>query len=497
MTTAPPAASAASAASTTTPPEAPSAPEAPEAPADVSRRRRRVLTASFIGTTVEYYDFYLYATASALVFGSQFFPNQTPAVGLLSSFAAYGVGFLARPIGGIVAGHLGDRIGRKRMLVYSLVLMGVASTLIGVLPTYATIGLASVVGLVLLRLVQGIAAGAEWGGSALLSVEHAPAHRRGLFGAFTQMGSAGGMLLATGVFAATRFGLGEERFLAWGWRLPFLLSAVLVAVGLVIRLRVEDAAEFRDIKAAGAVERFPLGVVLRRHPRAVLITAGLRLVQPALYSILTVYTLSYLASTRGDSGVALTAVLIVSALSVLTTPLWGWISDRVGRRRLTIASAAGIGILIWPFFAFLDSGPLLLLPLVFALGMNVFHDSIYGPQAAWFAEQFPTGVRYSGVSLGYQVGSIFSVGLTPLLAVLFLQWGGGSPWILCAYIGLYAVLTIAAALAAEDPAREAIAARRAEAEASSSEADGAVHPAVAVAGSAPVGGRERERATTR
>ncbi|GAB7303011.1 hypothetical protein MAFF212519_08660 [Clavibacter michiganensis] len=295
MTTAPPAASAAS---TTPPPAAPSAPEAPEAPADVSRRRRRVLTASFIGTTVEYYDFYLYATASALVFGSQFFPNQTPAVGLLSSFAAYGVGFLARPIGGIVAGHLGDRIGRKRMLVYSLVLMGVASTLIGVLPTYATIGLASVVGLVLLRLVQGIAAGAEWGGSALLSVEHAPAHRRGLFGAFTQMGSAGGMLLATGVFAATRFGLGEEAFLAWGWRLPFLLSAVLVGVGLVIRLRVEDAAEFRDIKAAGAVERFPLGVVLRRHPRAVLITAGLRLVQPALYSILTVYTLSYLASTR-------------------------------------------------------------------------------------------------------------------------------------------------------------------------------------------------------
>ncbi|OUD85088.1 Inner membrane metabolite transport protein YhjE [Clavibacter michiganensis subsp. michiganensis] len=171
MTTAPPAASAAS---TTPPPAAPSAPEAPEAPADVSRRRRRVLTASFIGTTVEYYDFYLYATASALVFGSQFFPNQTPAVGLLSSFAAYGVGFLARPIGGIVAGHLGDRIGRKRMLVYSLVLMGVASTLIGVLPTYATIGLASVVGLVFLRLVQGIAAGAEWGGSALLSVEHAP-----------------------------------------------------------------------------------------------------------------------------------------------------------------------------------------------------------------------------------------------------------------------------------------------------------------------------------
>jgi MFS family permease len=346
------------------------------------------------------------------------------------------------------------------MLVYSLVLMGIASTLIGVLPTYATIGLASVVGLVFLRLVQGIAAGAEWGGSALLSVEHAPAHRRGLFGAFTQMGSAGGMLLATGVFAATRFGLGEEAFLAWGWRLPFLLSAVLVGVGLVIRLRVEDAAEFRDIKAAGEVERFPLGVVLRRHPRAVLITAGLRLVQPALYSILTVYTLSYLASKRGDSGVALTSVLIVSALSVLTTPLWGWISDRVGRRRLTIASAAGIGILIWPFFAFLDSGPLLLLPLVFALGMNVFHDSIYGPQAAWFAEQFPTGVRYSGVSLGYQVGSIFSVGLTPLLAVLFLQWGGGSPWILCAYIGLYAVLTIAAALAAKDPAREAIEERR-------------------------------------
>jgi MFS family permease len=223
--------------------------------------------------------------------------------------------------------------------------------------------------------------------------------------------------------------------------------------------------------------------VLRKHPRAVLITAGLRLVQPALYSILTVYTLSYLATNRGDSGVALTSVLIVSALSLLTTPLWGWISDRVGRRRLTIASAAGIGILIWPFFAFLDSGPLLLLPLVFALGMNVFHDSIYGPQAAWFAEQFPTGVRYSGVSLGYQVGSIFSVGLTPLLAVLFLQWGNGSPWILCAYIGFYAVLTITAAFFAKDPARDAIDARRAE-ERNAGSASDAVHPAVAVAGAA-------------
>jgi MFS family permease len=413
--------------------------------------------AAFVGTTVEYYDFYLYATAAALVFGPEFFPGVSPVVGLVASFATYGVGFVARPLGGLVAGHLGDQIGRKRLLVASLLLMGVSSTAIGLLPGYDKIGLAAVVGLVLLRLLQGVAAGAEWGGSALLSVEHAPRRRRGLYGSFTQMGSAGGLLLATGVFYAVRTAMGQDAFLAGGWRIPFLLSAVLVAVGLVIRLRLEDAPEFLAVREEGRTESRPAVTVLRHHARGVLVTAGLRLVQPALFSLLTTYILSYLADHRGDSGPGLRAVLVVSALSLLSTPLWGWVSDRVGRRPLAIASAVGMAGYVWVFFAFLDHGPLALLPLVVLLGMNVLHDAIYGPQAAWFAEQFPTEVRYTGVSLGYQLGSIVSVGLTPLLAVWFVSIGDGSPWLLCLYIDAFAVLSIVAALLARD---EAAATRR-------------------------------------
>ena len=416
----------------------------------VTSTRRRVLAASLVGTTIEWYDFYLYAQAAALVFGATFFPESTPAVALIASFASYGVGFLARPLGGIVAGHLGDRIGRKQLLVGSLLLMGVATFLIGLLPGYATIGVWSVVALVVLRLAQGLSAGAEWGGSALLSVEHAPAGRRGLFGSFTQMGSAGGLLLATGSIWGVQAILGTEAFQEWAWRIPFLASAVLVVIGLVIRLGVEDAPEFAKIKQAGAVRRLPVVEVLKRHPRGVLVTIGLRLVQPAWFSILTVYSLTYLANARGDSSVGITSLLIVGAISLVSTPLWGWLSDRVGRRRIAIGASIGIGVAVWPFFAFLDHGPLWLVWLVFLVGMNLLHDAIYGPQAAWFAEQFPTDLRYSGVSLGYQVGSIFSNGLTPLLAVVFVELGGGSPWILCVFIGVYAVLTTIAAIFAKD-----------------------------------------------
>ncbi len=236
---------------------------------------------------------------------------------------------------------------------------------------------------------------------------------------------------------------------------------MIVAVGLVIRLGVQDAPVFQELRASGQVERYPVWQAIRRHPRAILVTAGLRLAQPALYSILTTYSLTYLLAKRGEEGSAagLQAVLVVSAVSLVSTPFWGWLSDRIGRRVLAISSAVGIGVLVWPFFAFLDAGPLVLLPLVALVGMCVFHDSIYGPQAAWFAEQFPTGRRYSGMSLGYQIGSIFSVGLTPLLAAVFVEVGGGSPWILCAYVGVYAVLSIVAAVAAVDPVA---AARRAE-----------------------------------
>lgn len=424
------------------------------APAVGVRDKKRVLTSAFVGTTVEWYDFYLYGTASALIFNSQFFPGSSPLAGVLASFATYAVGFFARPVGGILAGRLGDRIGRKALLVVSLLTMGVASTAIGLLPNYASIGWIAVVGLVALRLLQGLSAGAEWGGSALLSVEHAPRHLRGFFGSFTQVGSAMGLLLATGAFALTRAAFSAEQFNSFGWRLPFLASSVLVAVGLFVRLGVEDAPEFIQLKAEGKTARAPLTEVLKDHRRSLLVTIGLRLAQPALFVILTVYILGYISSRRGDTGSALTAVLIGSALGIISGPLWGWLSDRVGRRRVTVAGAAGIGVFVWPFFWFLDHGSLILLPVVMVFGMNVLHDSVYGPQAAWFAEQFPLHLRYTGVSFGYQVGTIISGGLTPFIAAALLPAGGDQPWLICAYLTLLAGLSVAAGLAAKDPARE-------------------------------------------
>ena len=418
------------------------------------RDKKRVLASAFVGTTIEWYDFYLYGTAAALIFNEQFFPDVSALAGILASFATFAVGFFARPLGGIIAGHFGDRIGRKTLLVVSLLTMGVASAAIGLLPNYASIGWLAVVGLILLRLLQGLSAGAEWGGSALLSVEHAPRHLRGFFGSFTQVGSAAGMLLATGAFFITQLVLSEEEFQAFGWRIPFLASAVLVAVGLYIRLGVEDAPEFTQLKADERVASSPIREVLRHHRRSLLVTIGLRLVQPALFVIMTVYILGYLSQRREDTTSGITAILIVSAVGILSGPFWGWLSDRIGRRRIAVFSALGITVFVWPLFWFLDNGPLFLLPLVLIIGMNILHDSIYGPQAAWFAEQFPLHLRYSGVSLGYQVGTVLSGGLTPFVAAALLEVGGNQPWLICAYLGLLGLLTAVAALAAKDPARE-------------------------------------------
>ncbi len=426
-----------------------------ETPRDVGTKSRKVAFAAFIGTTVEWYDFYIYSTAAALIFSHTFFPLSTdPLAGLLGSFAAYGVGFFARPLGGIVAGHFGDRIGRKQVLVYSLVLMGIATVLTGLLPTYAVAGLWAPALLVLLRLLQGLATGAEWGGASLLSVEHATAHNRGLLGSFTQIGSAAGMLLASATFLIVRASLSGEDFGAWGWRLPFLFSIVLIAIGIFVRLRIDEPPVFLQVQAQGKIRRFPVAEALRSHPRGLLVTIGLRLVQPAMYSILTTYALSYLAIKRGETTIALTAVLVGSAAAIIATPFWALLSDKIGRRGPAVFGIVGIGILVWPFFWFLDRGNLLFLPLVVAVGLAIFDASIYGPGAAWFSEQFPTEVRYSGVSIGYQVGTLISGGLTPFIATYLFSVGGGSPWLISAFISFYAILSLFAALAAKDPVRE-------------------------------------------
>ncbi|MCD2197928.1 MHS family MFS transporter [Actinomycetospora endophytica] len=415
----------------------------------------RVALASGVGTAIEWYDFYLYATATALVFNTLFFPSVSPTAGTLAAFATYAAGFGARPIGAIVAGHVGDRVGRKAVLVAALVTMGGATTLIGVLPGYASIGALAPTLLVVLRLLQGFAVGAEWGGAAVLSTEHAPPRRRGWFGSFTQIGSPAGMLLATGSLSLVRAVTDTESFLAWGWRIPFLASAVLVVVGLVIRLRLEDAPEFRALRQEGAVAKLPVVEVLRTAPREVLLTTGLRLSQIGLYTLITTYGLTYVAQKLGKaSSAGLLAVVVVSALGLATTPLWALLSDRVGRRRPYLLGSIGGTAGLVLFFVAVDTGSTLLIVLAAVIAINLLHDSMYGPQAAWFAEMFDVRVRYSGASLGYQIGSVLSGGFAPLVAASLLVAGDGRPWWIVLAFGGLSVLTTAAALLAPDPSRQ-------------------------------------------
>lgn len=410
---------------------------------------RTVALGSMIGTTIEWYDFYLYATASALVFKPLFFPNISPTAGTLASFATYAAGFGARPLGAVLSGHFGDRLGRKAVLVGALVVMGLVTSAIGVLPTFAEAGLLAPALLASLRVLQGLAVGAEWGGAAVLSVEHAPPDRRGLFGSFTQLGSPAGMLLATSVFFLARKATGPAAFLAYGWRIPFLLSVFLVGIGLFVRLRLTDAEIFERAKARDELARLPIVEVLRTDSRNVAITTGLRLSQIGLFVLLTTYSLTYLQDSFGKgSSVGLIAVLVSSALGFLSTPGWALLSDRVGRRPPYLFGAVAGVVALVLFFVAAGGGSALWVVLSIVFGINVVHDAMYGPQAAWFAELFDTRVRYSGASLGYQIGAVLSGGFAPLIAASLLVVGGGRPWLIVGYFAVLAAITATAAYAA-------------------------------------------------
>ncbi|WP_272516237.1 MULTISPECIES: MFS transporter [unclassified Providencia] len=312
----------------------------------ITPKERKYALASFIGTAIEWYDFYIYSTASALIFSTLFFSKSTdPSVALLSSFAAYGVGFFARPLGGFIAGHVGDKIGRKKVLVYSLLLMGVATFITGLIPSFDSIGIYAIVLLVIIRLLQGLASGAEWGGAALLAVEHTKPQRRGFIGSFTQIGSATGMLLASAAFLVVKSTMSEESFLTWGWRIPFFVSIILVVIGLIIRLKTTESDEFLALKKSGKIQKYPLIELIKNHKRSVFITIGLRLAQPAMYAILTTFILSYLKLKNQDTSIVLTSIIIASAVSVLTTPFWALLSDKIGRRIPAFFALISIGII--------------------------------------------------------------------------------------------------------------------------------------------------------
>ncbi|MFI1471837.1 MFS transporter [Streptomyces wuyuanensis] len=422
-----------------------------------SSKLRRIVAASLIGTTIEWYDFFLYGSAAALVFNKLFFPESDPLVGTLLSFLTYAVGFAARPLGALVFGHYGDRLGRKKLLVLSLLLMGGATFAIGLLPTHATIGSAAPVLLTVLRLVQGFALGGEWGGAVLLVSEHGDARRRGFWASWPQTGAPAGQLLATGVLSALTALLSDAAFTSWGWRIPFLLSGVLVVVGLWIRLSVDESPVFKAALAQAEqrkattdqVEKMPLVAVLRHHWRDVLIAMGARMAENISYYVITAFILVYATTSAGLSKqTALNAVLIASAVHFAVIPFWGALSDRIGRRPVYLIGAVGVGAWMFPFFALIDAKTFGSLLLAVTVGL-VLHGAMYAPQAAFFSEMFATRMRYSGASIGAQFSSVAAGAPAPLIATALLaDYGSSTP--IALYVIAAALLTVVAIACARE-----------------------------------------------
>ena len=425
---------------------------------------RKVALTSLAGTSIEWYDFFLYGTAAAVVFPKAFFPQDLPAMVLLIiSFSTFAVGFIARPVGGLIFGHFGDRIGRKHTLVVALMMMGTATTLIGLLPTYATIGVAAPLLLVLLRFIQGLAIGGQWGGAMLLVTESAPADKRGWYGAYAQAGAPVGVILANLAFIGVSMYMSDEAFMAWGWRLPFIASIALIMVSLYVQLRLEDTEAFKALQATRAsgdqavqITRSPVIEALRRYPRRIGLAAGAFLSVQVTFYILIAFAVAYgLNSPTVDltRDQMLTAVLIASAVMVPTQFYFSGLSDRVGRKKIYRAGALLTGLWGFALFPMIDTGSLLLITMGITLGL-VFVGMQYGPQAAYFTELFSTEVRYSGASLGYQIGAILGGALAPTIAVLL--WNELGIMFVSVYILIAALLTLGSLWALEETGGRAL-----------------------------------------
>jgi len=415
---------------------------------------RLVAVASFIGTTIEWYDFFLYGTASALVFNRLFFPTFDPLTGTLAAYGTYAVGFFARPLGGIVIGHYGDKIGRKSMLVLTLVVMGVATFLIGLLPTYEQIGPWAAVGLILLRVAQGFGVGGEWGGAVLMAVEHAPPGTRGYYGSWPQIGVPAGLVLSTAVFAVFS-NLPDAQFLTWGWRVPFLLSALLVIVGLVIRVRILETPAFARMKEEAREARQPIVEVLTTYPKQVLLAMGARFAENGAFYIYSVFVLTYATQqVKMSQQVVLNGILIGAGIELLAIPFFGALSDRVGRRPVYLFGACATALWAYPLFRLLDtaSPPLVWLALIVAFVFS--HAAMYGPQAAFLSELFGTRVRYSGASLGAQLAGVVAGAPAPFVATLLLTRYGSVA--LAMYLIAMALVTIVSVVLASETHRDQI-----------------------------------------
>ena len=411
---------------------------------------RRILIASLVGSSIEWFDYFLYGTVAALVFNQLFFVNEDPTIGLLLSYASFALAFFIRPFGGVIFSHIGDRIGRKKTLVITLSLMGVATFGMGLLPTYQAVGIWAPILLITLRLVQGLGIGGEWGGALLLAVEYAPAEKRGLFGAIPQMGVTIGMLLGTVALSIMTL-LPENAFMTWGWRIPFIFSALLVFFGLWIRKGIDETPSFKKVKESGEVPKLPIVETLKNYWREVLIAVGAKVVETAPFYIFSTFVVSYATANLGFSRTAtLTAVMIATIITTILIPIMGNLSDKIGRKKLFIGGTIGMALFAFPYFWLLQQKSVLLLIVATVIGLGVIWAPITAVLGTMFSEIFDAKIRYTGITLGYQIGAALAGGTAPLVATALLDKFNNSYVPVAIYIIFASVLSLAAIWAVKD-----------------------------------------------
>ncbi|MGE7879346.1 MFS transporter [Peribacillus muralis] len=414
------------------------------------KQMRRILIASLVGSSIEWFDYFLYGTVAALVFNQLFFVNEDPTIGLLLSYASFALAFFIRPFGGVIFSHIGDRIGRKKTLVLTLSIMGIATFGMGLLPTYQAVGIWAPILLITLRLVQGLGIGGEWGGALLLAVEYAPAEKRGLFGAIPQMGVTIGMLLGTIALSFMTL-LPENAFMTWGWRLPFIFSALLVFFGLWIRKGIDETPSFKKVKESGEVPKLPIVETLKNYWREVIIAVGAKVVETAPFYIFSTFVVSYATTNLGFSRTAtLTAVMIATIITTILIPIMGMLSDKIGRKKLFIAGTIGMALFAFPYFWLLQQKSVPLLIIATVIGLGIIWAPITAVLGTMFSEIFDARIRYTGITLGYQIGAALAGGTAPLVATALLNRFNNSYVPVAIYIIFASVLSLAAIWAVKE-----------------------------------------------
>jgi MHS family shikimate/dehydroshikimate transporter-like MFS transporter len=431
----------------------------PATSAHDERTIRRVVTSALVGATIEWYDFFLYGVVAGIVFNKLYFPAGDPVVATLLAYTTFAVGFVTRPLGGILFGHFGDRIGRKTMLIMTLMIMGIATFLIGLVPTYEQIGVAAPLLLLLLRVLQGIGLGGEWGGAVLMAYEYAPPEKRGFYASLPQIGLAIGLMLASGVVALLSSLLTDVQFLAWGWRIAFLISAAMVGVGIYIRLNVQETPEFAAVKARNAELRIPFADMIKRYPGNVLKGMGARYIDGVFFNVFAVFIIGYLAGTIKISRTdALLGVMIAAFVMIFTIPMFGRLSDRIGRPKVYFWGSLVTAFASFPAFWLITNsgGNVFLIWIAIVVPFGILYAAIYGPEAALFCDLFDARVRYTGISFVYQFSGIFASGITPIVATALLKSGGGQPWQIAWYVVFAGVVSAISAALIGRAARPAV-----------------------------------------